>query len=169
MRTLSILSLILVLSAAVFSQTSLKIGSQAPLFNSTALDGTEYDLNELHGKVVVLTFWSTKCQICRGEIPKLNQFVDRFDTNKVIFLALTMDHEDKIEAYLKSNPIRFHVLPNSFGVVLQYADRDKQGNLDMGFPSYFVIDQTGRLEYRASGWDRTEKLDSEINRLLATQ
>ncbi len=151
------------------SQTSLQVGSAAPVFESTALDGTDYDLNALKGKVVVLTFWSTHCAVCHSEIPKLNQFSERFDEKKVVFLAITMDQGDKVSSYLKTNPFNFHILPNSFGVVLQYADRNDQGNIDMAFPSYFLIDRNGQIEYRANGWDKTGKLDSEINRLLTKQ
>ena len=57
-------------------------------------------------------------------------------------------------------------MPNSFGVVLQYADRDKAGNLDMGFPSFFVIDQQGLVRYRSSGFDKTAPLDAAIGKLL---
>lgn len=169
MRIAHILFLTSILVISGFSQTSLKVGTSAPVFAATALDGTDYDLSELRGKVVVLTFWSTRCEICRGEIPTMNRLTDRFDENRVIFLALTMENESKVGAYLKTNPFKFHILPNSFGVVLQYADRDRQGNIDMGFPSYFVINQSGAIEYRASGWDKAEKLNAAINRLLSNQ
>ena len=99
----------------------------------------------------------------------MNRYTDRFDKDKVVFLALTMENEDKVEAFLTTNPFKFHILPNSFGVVLQYADRDRQGNIDMGFPSYFLINQSGAIEYRASGWDKTEKLNAALNGLLSKQ
>ena len=169
MRCISILFLALVFTIPSVAQTRLTPGAQAPAFASSSLDGGYYDLSAMHGSVVVLTFWSTKCEICRGEIPKLNNFAASYDENRVVFLALTMEHEDKVEAYLKGNPFKFHVLPDSFGVVLQYADRDKSGNIDMGFPSYFVIDQNGMLVYRANGWDKTNELSTRIGQLLASK
>ena len=159
--------IILTLSAA--AQTSVKVGSTAPVFSGIAMDGTSYDLNDLRGSVVVVTFWSTKCEICHRELPKLNRFTERYDSNKVFFLALTMENEDKIAGYLKSNPFKFQILPNSFGVVLQYADRDKAGNIDMGFPSFFVIDQEGLVQYRSSGYDKTAPLDAAITKLITKE
>jgi peroxiredoxin len=155
-------------TVTAFSQQSLKTGDVAPAFSAAALDGQFYDLNNLKGKVVVMTFWSTRCNICHSEIPKLNKLADRFKGQDVVFLGLTMDNEAKVQSYLRGTPFQFNILPNSFGVVLQYADRDRQGNIDMGFPAYFVLNQNGSLEYKASGWDKTSNLDSSIGRLLNT-
>lgn len=148
------------------SQTELRVGTTAPLFSAPALDGTQFDMNELRGSVVLLTFWSTKCYICQQEFPKMNQMVRSFDGRKVVFLSLTMENESKVESFLKTNQIAATVVPNSFGVLLQYADRDKRGHINMGFPSYFVIDQQGILQHRSSGWDKTRQLATNIDNLL---
>lgn len=148
------------------SQTGLRVGSSVPLFSAPAMDGTQLDMNELRGSVVVLTFWSTKCYICQQEFPKMNQIVRSYDGKKVVFLSLTMENETKVESFLRSNQIAAQVVPNSFGVLLQYADRDKRGYIDMGFPSYFVVDQQGVLQHRASGWDKTGQLSSTIDNLI---
>jgi peroxiredoxin len=155
----------LILSFTAMAQTSLKIGSPAPTFSGNAMDGTCNDLSELRGKIVVLTFWSTKCEICRHEFPKVNQMVKNFENRNVVFLALTMESEAKVEAYLKRNSLAPTILPNSFGVVLQYADRTADDRLDMGFPSFFVIDKAGTIQYRSSGFDRTASLNAAIERL----
>jgi len=78
-----------------------------------------------------------------------------------------MENENKIAGFLQRNPFSFEIVPNSFGTVLSYADRDKNGNLDMGFPSFFVIDQDGLIQHRSSGYDKTSALDAAINRLVA--
>ena len=166
MRLIVALAITCVLSIGVFSQQVLRPGQSAPKFSAASLNGQLYDLNNLKGKVVVLTFWSTRCPICHSEIPKLNRLAERFKGQDVVFLGLTTDNESKVSNYLRSSPFQFNILPNSFGVLLQYADRDRQGNIDMGFPAYFVLNQNGALEYRASGWDKTPSLDSSIGRLL---
>ena len=155
------------LAITAHSQQKLKTGDIAPALSAPALSGQLYDLGNLKGKVVVMTFWSTRCNICHSEIPKLNKIADRFKGQDVVFLGLTTDNEAKVENYLRSTPFQFSILPNSFGVLLQYADRDRQGNIDMGYPAYFVLDQNGNLDYRASGWDKTSNIDSSIGRLLS--
>lgn len=166
-RLISIVAIIVIFTMAAFPQQSIKIGSAAPAFSGALMDGSPVELSELRGRVVVLTFWSTRCAICHHEIPKLNAMASRFDPSKVVFLALSMENEEKISGYLKNNPFKFQIVPNSFGTVLQYADRDRSGNLDMGFPSFFVIDRSGVVQYRASGYDRTGTLDSAIAKLVA--
>ena len=49
---------------------------------------------------------------------------------------------------------------------MKYADRDRAGNIAMGYPAYFLINQNGEIEMKDSGWDKTKKLDTQINRLL---
>jgi peroxiredoxin len=166
MRTISILIFTVVMAASIFAQQNLRVGTAAPPFAGEALDGTMYDLDQLHGKVVVLTFWSTKCEICHSEIPKLNRVVERYRGKDVVFLALTMENQVKVEPYLKKNPFSFSILPNSFGVVLKYANMDRNGNIDMGFPSYFLIDRAGAIQLRSEGWDKAANLDSQISKLL---
>ena len=164
---LSIVFLLLLLPLAATAQKSLRIGSPAPTFSGNAMDGTCNDLSELRGKVVVLTFWSTKCEICRHEFPKMNQMVKSYENRNVVFLALTMENEAKVEAYLKKNQLAPTILPNSFGVVLQDADRTADDRVDMGFPSFFVIDTAGTIQYRSSGFDRTASLNAVIERLAS--
>ena len=165
-RLISILAITVLFTMAAFAQQSIKIGSAAPAFSGTKLDGSPVELSELRGRVVVMTFWSTRCAICHHELPKLNAMTSRFDPSKVVFLALSMENEEKINGYIRNNPFKFQIVPNSFGTVLQYADRDRSGNLDMGFPSFFVIDQSGVVQYRSSGYDKTGPLDSAISKHL---
>ncbi len=169
MNIVKILLLVVVLSASVMAQQVLKPGSAAPNFSGELLDGKLFSLNDLHGKVVVLTFWSTKCEICHSEIPKLNQIAEHYRNKDVVFLALTMENQIKVEPYLKKNPFLFNIMPNSFGVVLKYADMDRSGNIDMGFPSYFLINQQGSIALKSSGWDKAANLDAQISHLLASE
>jgi peroxiredoxin len=167
MRSFKIFLIILVCVCAAAAQQNLKPGSPAPAFSAQSLEGTTVDLSQYRGKVVMLTFWSTRCQICHEEIPKLNKVAERHRTDNVVFLALTMENETKILPYLKKNPFNFNIVPNSFGIVLKYANMDAAGNIDMGFPSYFLIGKTGQIELRSKGWDKAEIIDSQITKLLS--
>ena len=168
MRLFSILLLTLILTVSAFAQQKLTVGSAAPDFAATSLDGTIYNLSQLQGKVVVLTFWSTRCEICHSEIPKLNRVAAQYKDKDVVFLALTMENQVKIEPYLRKNPFNFNILPNGFGVVLKYANMDRSGNINMGFPSYYLINKKGAIALRSEGWDKTASLDSQISQLLST-
>jgi peroxiredoxin len=160
--------LLLIGFTAVFAQQSLKPGEAAPEFSGQALDGSMYDLDQLQGKVVVLTFWSTRCAICHSEIPNLNRVAERYRGKDVVFLAVTMDNEAKVNPYIKRNPFNFNILPNSFAVMLKYADKDRSGNINMGFPAHFLISRKGLIAMRTDGWDKASNLDTQISRLLGS-
>ncbi len=149
-------------------QQQLRPGAQAPDFAAESMDGKSYNLSQLQGKVVVMTFWSTKCAICHSEIPKLNQVAARYQGEDVVFLALTMENQTKIEPYLRKNPFGFSVVPNSFGIVLKYADMDKTGAINMGFPAHFIINKQGAIVHRTDGWDKAANLDAQISKTLAS-
>lgn len=167
MRLFKTFTLSLIFAACAFAQQNLQVGQAAPDFSATALDGRSVNLKDLKGKVVVLTFWSTRCEICHNEIPKMNQIVGRYRDKDVVFLALTMENSAKVQPYLQKNPFSYTILPNGFGVVLKYANLSKDGSINMGFPSYFVINKAGQIDHKSEGWDKTPDLDARISKLLA--
>lgn len=166
MKNLAVLFLILVFSCVAFAQ---KNKALAENFSAASMNGQTVELNNLKGKVVVISFWTTRCQICHEEIPKLNLLAAQYKNKNVVFLGLTTDNEAKVENYVKKNPFNFQIIPNSFGILLKYAEKDREGNIQMGYPAHFVINQSGEIELKTSGFDKTEQLNSEINRLLSSK
>jgi peroxiredoxin len=163
-----LLCLTLVLCFSLFAAAQ-KGKPFAENFSATDIDGQTVELGSLKGKVVLITFWSTKCPICDSEIPKLNQMATNYKGKDVVFLGLTTDNPTRVESFLKIKPFNFNIIPSSFGVLLKYADRDGSGNINMGFPAYFLVNQDGEIEMKDSGWDKTKKLDTQITRLLSRQ
>ena len=47
------------------------VGSAAPDFRATTLDGKSLSLHGLRGKPVILNFWATWCAECRSEMPAI--------------------------------------------------------------------------------------------------
>lgn len=165
MRTLSVF--ILVLAFSVFALGQQSTGQPAHNFLETTITGESIEMDKLRGKVVVLTFWSTRCEICASEIPNLNRLVDKYGEKDVEFIGLAWQDKAKLEAFFQKKPFKFKIVPQSFGVLLKYADRDSQGRLNMGFPSYFIVSQDGTVVYKSSGFDKVNKIDSTISKLLS--
>ena len=165
MRILTCLLLFLLVSTICFGQQR-KTKPVAENFIATSLDGQTFDLAGLKGKVVLVTFWSIRCPICVSETPKLNELAASYKNRNVVFLGLTTDNENKTASFVKKKPFNFNILPNSFGILLKYADKDGDGNVTMAYPAYYLINQKGEIELKTNGYDKKEKLDSEINRLL---
>lgn len=165
-RILFCLVMILTFSILALGQKSKPLAEN---FSAVSMNGQTINLESLKGKVVVLTFWSTRCDICISEIPKLNQLVNSYRGKDVVFLGLTMDNPAKVENFIKRKPFNFDILPNSFGVVLKYADKDGTGNINMGFPAHFLVNQSGEIELKTNGFDKADILNARINRLLTTK
>lgn len=157
---------IFAVSAFVFGQNG---KARAQNFRAVSMSGETVELDALKGKIVVLTFWSTRCGICHESIPKLNRMAKNYQGENVVFLALTMENQAKVANYLKKTQFDFKILPNTFDVVLKYGAKNNGGNsgyIEMPFPAHFLINQKGEIEMKASGFSKTAQLDSEINRLL---
>lgn len=164
MRIVLSLFFCLFLSLSAFAVTIEK--PLAENFSVTTLEGKPLSLEDLRGKVVVLTFWSTRCPICEKEIPKLNQVADKYAGKDVVFLGLSMENEQKIAEHLKKKPFKFTIIPNSLGVIMQYADKNPNGSFNIAYPTTFVINQQGEIELKTNGWNKSGKIDSQIAGLL---
>ncbi len=166
MRFLFVLFLTILLIFSVSAQSNNNAKPLAENFTATSLNGTIFDLAALRGKIVVVSFWTTRCAICAAEIPKLNRLANTYKNRDVVFLGLTTDNEAKVKDYLRKKPFNFNLLPNSFGILLKYANRDSNGNVNMGYPTHYLINQKGEIELKTNGYNKSGMLDSNINRLL---
>jgi peroxiredoxin len=160
-----------ILLTSIFILTLTLAGSaqftpKAADFSSVTMDGTKVELKKMKGKVVLLTFWSTRCPICHREIPRLNKMAQSYAGRDVIFLAATPETEQQVNAYISRSPFEFDILPNSSDLMFKYATRDANGRYRMGYPAYFLIDRTGRIDMSAMGWNHVGKVDAAIKKLL---
>lgn len=160
-----IVSLMLMSGLMVFAQSGTK--PAAPAFSVVSMAKKTFDLAELKDKVVVVTFWSTRCAVCAAEMPKLNKMVAELRGRDVVFLAVTAENADKVEKFLKKNPFDFNIIPNGIELVLKFADKDKDGSVTMPTPTHYLIDQTGRIEAKIVGYDKKDDLGTGVKRLLA--
>ena len=168
-RVLPIVALIVfAFSFSAISQQSLRVGATVPQITGRASNGVEYSMAGLKGKVVVLTFWSVYCQICRVELPHLDQMVGQFKPEEVEFLAMSPESEDLVASFTREHPFRFRVVANSFGPLLQYADRDADGRVQMQYPAFYVVGADGRLTYRGSGYGKTHDLSTAIRKAVSS-
>ena len=133
----------------------------APPFQVTSLEGREFDLADLRGKVVVLNLWFIGCPPCRKEIPGLNRLVEEFKGRDVVFLALALDSAEELRTFLKEQPFNYHIIPDAKQVIKRYGGRL--------YPKHVIIGKGGRIEWtkRGGGRDRYKDLRAVIERLLS--
>ncbi len=120
----------------------------APAFNLTSLEGKKLELAALRGKVVVLNFWFTGCEPCVAEMPKLNELVEKFKNEDVVFIAPTWDTESVSQDFLKKTTFKYNVVANASSLIVR-TYRDGTGNVTM--PTQIIIDKEGNIEIRITG------------------
>lgn len=162
-RAVLLFSLISVSSAIALGQVAKPVAEN---FETVDMAGSTVNLESLRGKVVVLAFWSTRCVICHGEIPKLNRMALSYRNKDVVFLAVSMENPKKIAAYLKDRPFEFNIIPNGFDVLLKYAKKDTDGTITMPYPTFFVVNQRGDVELKTEGVGKTSLMGGLIDSLL---
>ncbi|MDH5750908.1 MAG: SCO family protein [Deltaproteobacteria bacterium] len=130
-------------------------GTRAPDFSLKGLDGREWTMSELKGKVVVLNFWATWCIPCLEEFPQLQNLHKTLGGQNFILLAVNvMDKRSRIEAFLKDKGYDFPIALDEKGDVYRsYGVKN--------FPATIVVDHDGNIHGRALGarqWDSPEAL-----------
>ena len=135
--------------------------------------GEKHQLADYKGKVVFLNFWTTWCMYCKTELQELQELYNEYGKNEkdVVFLGVTSPSndqnrnaadvsKDEIMQYIKENSLDFPMLFDENGKVYQsyyiYA-----------FPTSFLINQRGEVEWYSPGALTKEKIKNEIDTLLA--
>ncbi|HKQ60532.1 MAG TPA: TlpA disulfide reductase family protein [Candidatus Polarisedimenticolaceae bacterium] len=136
----------------------LGVGSPAPDFTFTTLDGTAHELREYRGRVVLLDFWGTWCGPCRGATPRLLELYREFAPRGFEILGFDVDDSaGTLRDYTRTHGIGWpQSLQERDGPVLKlYRVR--------AYPSYFLIDRDGTIA--GTGLD-TSELASKLAELL---
>jgi cytochrome c biogenesis protein CcmG/thiol:disulfide interchange protein DsbE len=67
------------------------LNEAAPPLVVTTLDGQTFDLSNLRGKVVLVNFWATWCAPCRREMPTLDAFYRRYQSQGLELIGISVD------------------------------------------------------------------------------
>ena len=131
---------------------SLKVGTPAPQFEVTAMDGRVIGATALRGKVTLVHFWATWCPPCLEEMPALDKFYR--DHRKDGFEVVAISVDDAADtAKVREFSKRF-----AFPVAMKEAARvDAFGRL-WALPLSFLIDRKQIL--RKSDWLGSETIDA---------
>ena len=79
------LTLVLCLSLVVFGQKGKQLAEN---FSGATMNGQNVELESLKGKVVVITFWSTKCPIHVSKNPKTQSNSEKLSGQRCRFSRL---------------------------------------------------------------------------------
>jgi len=120
-------------------------GGAPPRLMLKDLAGTEHDLAEYKGKVVLVNFWATWCEPCRAEMPSMESLRQRNANAPFVVLAVNVDEpEQRIRAFLQRMPLAFQVLVDPG----MQATRAWNARI---LPASFLLGRDGRIRYSARG------------------
>ena len=121
-------------------------GQSAPEFNLTALDGTVHQLSQDQGKQVLLYFFAPWCSICRLSAGNLNDLRAARSEDELVILMVALSYENRaeVEAFVADLNLQVPVLLGS--------DQQMQDYQIVGFPTYYVIDEAGKLINKSMGY-----------------
>ncbi len=94
--------------------------------------------SSLRGKVVVIEFWATWCAPCVGSIPHINDLVSRFKDQPVVFVSVSDEQAEPVEAFLTRRGID--------GVVAVDTDRSVYLSYRIAaIPRTILVDSSGTI------------------------
>ncbi len=137
------------------------IGSKAPDFTLTDLDGNKVGLSQYRGKVIVIDFWATWCPPCKDSIPFLESLYQRYKEKGLVVIGVSFDEDVELVKRFKERYIMTYP-------VLMGEDRIKNNYGLIAIPEMFIIGRDGVLRYHHLGFNESvpDEVEKQIKGLL---
>jgi len=117
-----------------------------PAVKLSGIDGKTYDLTQMHGNVVLVSFGATWCTPCSAELLALEELKREYKDKPIKFFWVSIEHEDQVshkelQKYARARSLTFPVLRDPMQLAFaQFTKRvrlplvvfyDKEGRVDM--------------------------------------
>ncbi len=137
------------------------IGDSAPAFELADIDGKNFSIDALRGKVVLLNFFATWCGPCLMELPRMQKLWEQYGENEK-FSMLVIGREESQQAVSEFRIKNHYSFPMA-------ADPNREVFslfAEEYIPRIFLISADGKIAYATLGFDegeltRLEKLLSQ--------
>jgi peroxiredoxin len=107
-------------------------------FTLADLQGNNWTLRDLRGKVVLVNFWATWCPPCRKEMPDLEALSNEFKDQGFLILGISDEEAAKIAPFIAAHNVTYPILLDPGRKVNDLYQVN-------GIPKTFVYDREGRL------------------------
>ena len=118
----------------------------APDFTLQSIDGETYQLSKLKGKKVLIYFFAPWCSICHmsgGNLNNLRQARTQEEL-EILVIGLSWDNVDELRQFAQDLELTMPVLIGTDKQISDYKIK--------GFPTYFVIDEQGKVKSASVGY-----------------
>lgn len=153
-------SILLILIAAAWI---LLMPSQtlAPDFSLTSLEGKDFKLSDFRGKVVVIYFMATWCGPCRGQMPHLKVFWEKYE-GQVVLISISVspltDSVEVLQQYSRKYNATWIWARDTANVARDYKVT--------AIPTIVIVDKEGYIRFSHVGVVDASSLSREVERLL---
>jgi cytochrome c biogenesis protein CcmG/thiol:disulfide interchange protein DsbE len=123
--------------------------------------GTQANLRDYRGKVVVVDFWATWCHGCLQEMPWFAEFQRKYGDKGLNVIGVSLDVEGwkVVKPFVEKAAVPYRIVLGNDASAQAYAI----GNM----PDTFLIDQEGRIAATYVGMVDKNGLEKNIQKLLA--
>jgi peroxiredoxin len=120
---------------------TLNTGDIAPDFSVESIEGVNYSLHSLKGRVVLLDFWSMHCGSCLKEIPALKKLYAKYKSDDFTLLTVSLVTGGDVVDFIEKQQVPGH------HILLERGQRPEilnQFNIQY-IPTNYVLDREGRI------------------------
>ena len=142
-------------------QQKMFIGQKAPSFSYIDFSSRQEKVfSPAQGKVVLLDFWATWCGPCLMSMPELKRLHEKYSAQGLEIIGITDEPEAKIRPVARRYSIPYTLGSNrSYDAFRMYSVQS--------LPTAYLIDKNGVMKQVFIGAGHTQRLEQEIQRLLA--
>lgn len=143
-----------------------KIGQQAPDFESVTTERKTVKLSDLKGKVVMLQFTASWCVVCRKKMPHIEKEIWQKHKDNPNFALFGIDLDEpveKVKKFARQIPVTYPLVLDPQGKIFySYAQKGA------GVTRNVIIDKTGKIGYmtRLFKQDEFDEMKMVIEQLL---
>lgn len=140
------------------------VGTPAPDFELSNLNGEKVSLSHYRGRIVLLNFWATWCKPCVKEMPAMQKVYDDLRDQGFVVLAINeLEDEERVRSHISDHGHTFPVLLDDDNrVANMYGVR--------GLPVSVFVDESGHVTEYVKGGLLTEPIIRHaVARMLADQ
>jgi cytochrome c biogenesis protein CcmG/thiol:disulfide interchange protein DsbE len=134
-----------------------EVGKPAPNFQVVTFDGTQVNLADLKGQVILLNFWATWCGPCKQELPLLDAFYRKRGQFGLKMFAVAT--EDSLTPF-QLIPVQKAV---SFPMIRKF--KGHYGKIQ-ALPTNIIIDRAGIVRYAKAAMFDLDSINEELIPLL---
>jgi len=141
------------------------MGKKAPDIVAQTLDGTEWRLQDQHGKVVLIEFWATWCGPCVATMPETKEIYEKYKAREdFVVIGVSLDHDkDKLIQFCEKQEISW---PQLFEPEKGWESNIAKAFEVRGVPSVWVIDKEGNVVGMDIHSSNREEIEGIVERSL---